>query len=225
MSQVVDYYEYMDVNAIDGQLKCINCTQPFRSPVIIDCEHTSCQHTIRSQPLVTNIKPDSLSEQLDSSVVQCPKCNKTNIQRADLARHLKRCSEKKTLNLFRWSWRLIKLIIELKTNQSTQSTACNNTIDPRQPAVRHRSVRLNQRTPPVLSVTANTVGTFLIGMLYLLIAVFIGIVIAAIVLLFILISPLIFYKLFWQILAVIFSLWCGLYLTGISLRSMLARFT
>ena len=100
----------MNEDAIDDKLKCIICTQPFQSPVNLDCQHTFCQFCIETwiktnascpicrrqfetNHVLTKVTNSSVYNQLDSLLVRCLRCNKIGIERNNFSKHLQRCSK------------------------------------------------------------------------------------------------------------------------------------
>lgn len=129
MPPITDKYEYVDEDLINDELKCIICTQPFQSPVIITCKHSFClscidtwfrqnascpicRHPLERQFPLNKLTSEILLTQLDSLPVRCLKCHKTNIKRMDIETHLKRCS--KLSNPFGKPWRSIKMAFRKK---------------------------------------------------------------------------------------------------------------
>ena len=131
MSLVKEKYEYVNEDLINDELKCIICTQAFQSPVTITCKHSFCfscidtwikqnascpicRHPLDMQSQFNKLTSEILLTQLDSLVVRCLKCNKTNIKRIDIEKHLKRCSKKS--NPFGKPWRSIKTVFRTKSH-------------------------------------------------------------------------------------------------------------
>ncbi|CAF1158375.1 unnamed protein product [Rotaria sordida] len=100
-------YDYINETAIDSELKCSLCMQPFQVPVSTTCGHTFCQACI-SQWVVRQSKCPtcgtraSIEEfqsistrivlnQLDKLLMRCKRCNQVNIQRGNINEHEKRC--------------------------------------------------------------------------------------------------------------------------------------
>ena len=141
MSLVKEKYEYVDEDLINDELKCIICTQPFQSPVTITCKHLFClscidtwfkqnascpicRHPLEMQSLFNKLTSEILLTQLDSLFVRCLKCNKTNIKRIDIEKHLKRCS--KISNPFGKPWRSIKTVFRKKSHLPQTRTITSN---------------------------------------------------------------------------------------------------
>ncbi len=139
MSLTTNKYEYISEDTINDDLKCIICTQPFESPVSLDCKHTFClscietwinqnsscpicRHQFGTGYMLNKVVPGTLSNQLDCLLVRCIKCNKTDIKRANFKAHSKRCSKNRitrTSNLLRKRWSSIKTIIQRRPHCQT----------------------------------------------------------------------------------------------------------
>lgn len=103
----INDYEYMNENAIDCELKCPLCMQPFQKPVGAACGHTFCHGCIRQwitrqttcptcrtttsaedfHPISTRI----VLNQLERLLLRCKRCNQANIQRGSIREHEQQC--------------------------------------------------------------------------------------------------------------------------------------
>ena len=133
-------YVYTNEDAIDDELRCVICNDPFQSPVnCIRCGQTFCTNCIdqwyRQQtscpfcrekgylfvPVITRI----LLNQLNRLLVQCSQCQQTNIRRVDFVDHLSTNCPKQQVtcpNECRWKGHredLQKHLINCRKNRSS----------------------------------------------------------------------------------------------------------
>ena len=85
-------YRYLNEDAIDDELRCVICNEPFQSPVnCIDRwyrQQTSCPFCREKGYLFVPVITRILLNQLNRLLVQCSQCQQTNIQRVDFVDHL-----------------------------------------------------------------------------------------------------------------------------------------
>ncbi|CAF0840624.1 unnamed protein product [Adineta ricciae] len=104
-------YEYVNETAIDENLKCSICNDPFQRPVHTQCDHTfcyaciapwvssnkscpTCRSTISDIQELKAIKTRLVLNMLDSLPVKCKTCGSTNIERGNFEDHVKVCQRK-----------------------------------------------------------------------------------------------------------------------------------
>ena len=163
MSLATSKFEYINEDAISDELKCIICSQPFQSPVIIDCKHMFCLSCITtwsrlnvSCPVCrqsfatpgrfTRVTSETLLSELNILLVRCLQCDKTEMKRVEFEAHLERCSKKRTSRvskLFGKPWHSIKATIRPRNQQRVPMvTAEGNVIANRE--LGHPLPRANQ---------------------------------------------------------------------------------
>lgn len=167
MSLPADKFEYINEDAINDELKCVICSQPFQTPVIIDCKHTFClscittwtqlnascpvcRHAFTSAGRFIGVTSDALLNQLNSLTVRCLKCDKTEIKRANFEAHLKRYSKKrlsKLSHLFGKPWHSMKSTMGLKTQRRIPIAIAEETATTDH-ALRYSLPRANQPQVP-----------------------------------------------------------------------------
>lgn len=128
MSLATSKFEYINEDAISDELKCIICSQPFQSPVIIDCKHIFClscittwsrlnvscpvcRHSFATPGRFARVTSDTLLSQLNILLVRCLQCDNTEMKRVEFEAHLERCSKKRisrVSKLFGKPWHSIK---------------------------------------------------------------------------------------------------------------------
>lgn len=109
MSLKITNFEYMNEHAIDENLQCVICMQPFLEPIQLICRHIFCKSC--AETWFENKKScptcrcrnrtgyftipqhiHALDTQLNRLLVRCLQCGEKHIQRQDFNKHIQQCT-------------------------------------------------------------------------------------------------------------------------------------
>lgn len=126
-------YTYTNEDAIDMELKCSICNDPFLSPVnCVECGQTFCDRCIRlwsihdsSCPLCRRMKTIFLPvisrvvhNQLDRLPVRCSLCQEENIERSNFRAHLTiACPKRMATCPKKCGWKGLQELVEVHQSQ------------------------------------------------------------------------------------------------------------